>query len=307
MPASDLLNPSPTQYRRITQLCILALSAIVVTGAGVRLTGSGLGCTDWPLCEEGKFVAALEFHPMVEFVNRLITGVVSLAVAAAVLGSMRRQPRRADLTRWSWVLVAGVVAQIIIGAFVTKSDLKYSVVAIHFLVSMVLIWAAVVLNHLAGREDTDQRKRRWPTTAWVGFVLASVVLATGTLVTSAGPHPGARPDTYGTLVPVKRLPVDFRLVTQLHSIVVWVFVLSLVVIAVRSRQDGISAPARFAALRQLLLLAVLQGAVGYAQYFTKVPAYLVAVHIAGATAVWIGTVRWSLASAEIQDTEVSDG
>ena len=90
----------------------MLLILIVVTGSGVRLTGSGLGCTDWPNCTDERFVAELETHQMVEFVNRLITGLVSAAVVLAVLGSLRRSPRRRDLTLLSLGLVAGVVAMI---------------------------------------------------------------------------------------------------------------------------------------------------------------------------------------------------
>ena len=90
---------------------------------------------------------------MVEFVNRLFTGVVSIAVIAAVLGAYRRDPYRRDLTLWSWGLVAGVVAQIIWGGFTVLSDLHPAVVAGHFLISMVLMWNAVVLSHRASRPD----------------------------------------------------------------------------------------------------------------------------------------------------------
>ena len=115
------------------------LVLFVVTGAGVRLTGSGLGCTDWPNCTDTRFVAPLELHPMVEFVNRLITGAVSVAVVLAVLGSRRRSPRRRDLTLLSWGLVAGVVAQILLGAVVVLSHLNPWLVQGHFVVSMLLV------------------------------------------------------------------------------------------------------------------------------------------------------------------------
>ncbi|OWY59411.1 hypothetical protein B7486_74705, partial [cyanobacterium TDX16] len=103
-----LPRSSPTAYRRITLAALLALCGIVVTGAAVRLTGSGLGCSDWPTCEDDRLVAPLEYHAMVEFVNRTITGFVSVAVILAVLGSLVRVPRRRDLTWWSLGLVAGV-------------------------------------------------------------------------------------------------------------------------------------------------------------------------------------------------------
>ncbi|HET7721253.1 MAG TPA: COX15/CtaA family protein, partial [Acidimicrobiales bacterium] len=105
---------SPDAYRRITLLAAVSLAAIVLTGATVRLTGSGLGCTDWPNCSEGRLTPSqIDDAPaMIEFLNRLVTGVVSVAAIVAVLGSMVRRPRRRDLTWLSWGLVAGVLAQI---------------------------------------------------------------------------------------------------------------------------------------------------------------------------------------------------
>lgn len=293
---------SPTAYRRIAAAALAALSAIIVTGAAVRLTGSGLGCSDWPTCEENQFHASLELHPMVEFVNRLITGVVSAAVIAAVLGSMRRTPRRRDLTQWSWVLVAGVVAQIVIGAFVTLSELEYSVVAVHFLVSMVLVWAAMVLWDRSGRADDDQRTRRWPVPIRVLTTLSTAVLITGSMVTSAGPHSG---DDEAT----KRLPIDLGQTARVHSVLVWITLALTAWLAVSTGRGGNAAtgsPRARRAVTDLLLALVAQGAVGYVQYFTGVPELLVGVHVAGATAVWILVLRLAFVMAEPRDVPADD-
>ena len=287
------MGVSSSTYRRVAIFALVALCLIVVTGAAVRLTGSGLGCSDWPTCEEDKFVAPLELEPMVEWVNRMITGLVSLAVIFAVLGSLVRRPRRHDLTRWSLALVAGVFAQIIIGAVVTLSDLKYSVVALHFLVSMGLVWAATVLVELAGRPDgpdgTPPAPRPWSTHARWSVGLAMAILVTGPVVTSAGPHAGD-PD-------VDRLPVDIGWSVRVHSIVVWVFLGSVVLwtIAAHRRGDRVE----FRRLSDLLVAAVVQGGIGYAQYFADVPALLVGLHVAGATLVWVLTVRAALASGVV--------
>lgn len=303
---ADRFRPTPRQYVRITQIALAGLATIIVTGAAVRLTGSGLGCTDWPLCEQGKPVAPLEFHPMVEFVNRLITGLVSASVALAVLGSMRRRPRRRDLTRWSWFLVAGVVAQIIIGAFVTLSELKYSVVAVHFLVSMVLVWAAVVLMHRAADEDLDRPEvldgtvappapRRWTTEAKVLVGLGTAVLVSGTMVTSAGKHPGALPDSAGVEHVVERLPFDVSSVVRIHSILVWLLCLTTIVTALRLRDRT---PAAFQTCTHLLVVVVAQGALGYVQYFSDVPALMVGFHVAGAIVVWVMALRVGFVTAD---------
>ncbi len=105
---------SPDAYLRICGVALVLLAGIVITGAAVRLSGSGLGCSDWPTCEQDRFVPEAEIHGWIEFGNRLITGLVSIAVIAAVLGSLARSPRRSDLVRWSWGLVAGVIGNILL-------------------------------------------------------------------------------------------------------------------------------------------------------------------------------------------------
>ena len=140
--AGAAADPSaPSDYRRSPLSPSSPLVVIVVTGAAVRLTGSGLGCTDWPTCEDGRLVAARssDAPAMVEFVNRLITGLVSVAVIVAVLGSLVRVPRRRDLTWLSSGLVAGVLAQIVLGGLVVLFDLTPVLVLGHFLLSMVLV------------------------------------------------------------------------------------------------------------------------------------------------------------------------
>lgn len=301
---ADRFRPTPRQYLRITQIALAGLALIIVTGAAVRLTGSGLGCTDWPLCEQGQPVAALEFHPMVEFINRLITGLVSVAVALAVLGSLRRRPRRRDLTRWSWFLVGGVVAQIIIGAFVTLSDLKYSVVALHFLVSMVLVWAAVVLMHRAADTAADRpevisgavttARRRWITEAKLLVGLGTAVLVSGSMATSAGKHPGALSDSLGVEHVVARLPFNITAVVRVHSVLVWLLCFATIVTVLRLRRGSAAA---MTACTQLLVVIVAQGALGYVQYFSGVPALMVGFHVAGAILVWIMALHVAFATA----------
>ena len=128
---------APAAYRRITMAALVLLTAIIVTGAGVRLTGSGLGCTDWPQCTDRTFTPSSDLNARIEFYNRLITGLVSAAVIAAVLGSLRRAPRRRDLTWLSLGLVAGMVGQIVLGGIVVLSHLNPWLVSLHLVLSMV--------------------------------------------------------------------------------------------------------------------------------------------------------------------------
>ncbi|NDH88083.1 MAG: heme A synthase, partial [Actinobacteria bacterium] len=153
---------SPERYVQLARGALWSLTVIVITGAAVRLTGSGLGCSDWPTCEEDQFVASLEHHALIEFGNRLFTGVVTIAVVLAVLGSIRRGPKRRDLIWWSWGLVAGVVAQILLGAVLVLTHLDPRFTMGHFILSMVLLWNAAVLIEKAKTDIAN------PAPLWMG-------------------------------------------------------------------------------------------------------------------------------------------
>ena len=276
---------APPTYARLTRFALWALAAIVVTGAAVRLTGSGLGCEDWPTCSDDRFVADLEYHALVEFVNRLFTGVVAVAVIAAVLGSWARRPSRRDLTLLSLGLVAGVLAQVVLGALLVKTGLDPRFTMGHFLLSMVLLLNAAVLDARArhhGTETGEDRRTdvRTRIMLWAVLSLGAVLLVTGTLVTGAGPHAG---DTRA-----ERLPLLVREVAGAHSIVALTLLAMVVWTWWRLRTLGARSHSRMG--RVAVLLAV-QGAVGYTQYFAGVPALLVGIHVALASVVWIEIVK----------------
>jgi cytochrome c oxidase assembly protein subunit 15 len=283
---------SAPAYRRITMLALLALAFIIVTGGAVRLTGSGLGCPDWPACDDGRVVAEWSFRPMVEFVNRAITGLVSLAVILAVLGSVLREPRRRDLVVLSLGLVLGIIGQIVLGGETVKHDLAPQYVMGHFLLSLLLVWNATVLHHRASEAPGPVRRVASPeVVALARLTAASAAFAIflGTVVTGAGPHAGDET--------AERLDLDVADVARFHGLSVMLLLVITVVTVWRLRQEH--APAS-AVRRGDLLLAVLvaQAAVGYAQYFTGVPALLVGIHLAGATAVWIAVLRFNLGLAQ---------
>ncbi|MGI9033004.1 MAG: COX15/CtaA family protein [Acidimicrobiales bacterium] len=280
---------SPNAYRRITFAAAVAVAFIIVTGGAVRLTGSGLGCPDWPTCAGRRLVGAESFHTAVESINRTITGLVSVAVILAVLGSLARTPRRRDLIWLSSGLVAGVVGQIVLGGLTVLFHLWPPLVMSHFLLSMAILAGAVVLHHRAGQVDGQ------PTRPVVGddvrllgrLVVANAALAVflGTVVTGTGPHGGDER--------VARLPFFLPDVARLHGISVMMLLALVLATLWRLRADGApDSPMR----RGELLLGVLvaQAAVGYVQYFTGVPALLVGVHIAGAAAVWSAAVHFLL-------------
>jgi cytochrome c oxidase assembly protein subunit 15 len=268
----------------------ISLAAIVVTGATVRLTGSGLGCTNWPECSQGR-LAPSEFSDapaMIEFLNRLVTGLVSAAAIVAVLGSMIRVPRRRDLTWLSWGLVAGVLAQIVLGGLVVLFDLSPRLVMGHFVLSMVIVWNAVVLHHRAGRPRAAVRRvvreRVWSASRLV-FAAAAMVVLTGTVVTASGPHAGDEQ--------AERLDLVVRDVARIHSIAVWLL-LAIVVVTLRwIWTDGSPAHVRQAG-QALVGAIVVQGLIGYLQYFTGVPVFLVWFHIVGALVVWTAAIHLNL-------------
>jgi heme a synthase len=297
------LRLSPVQYRRVTVVAALLLAVIIVTGAAVRLTGSGLGCPDWPNCEPGRLApyGANDFHAMVEFVNRMVTGLVSLAVIVAVLGSIVRTSRRRDLILLSLGLVAGVIVQIVLGKLVVEKLLSPPWVMSHFLVSMLLLANALVLCRRAGQPDDAFAQRPVPIAAtpvvWMSRVLlvaAAVVVVTGTVVTGSGPHSGDLP---GTNQRATRLDLYIPDVARVHgtaAMVLLALVLVTFVLVYRTRSPHVVVRR----LSVLLAVLVAQVGVGYAQYFTGIPALLVGIHVAGATALWAATVWFALGVTE---------
>jgi heme a synthase len=283
------LRLSPAAYRRVTLLALVALGFIIVTGAAVRLTGSGLGCPDWPTCAENRIVAPVEYHAMVEFVNRTVTGLVSVLVILAVLGSLLRAPRRRDLVWLSVGLVAGVVGQIVLGGLTVLFDLRPGFVMAHFLLSMVLLATAVVLHERAGWDDgppaagvTDRDLRLL---GKLDVAAAALVLFLGTVVTSSGPHGG---DEHA-----ERFEFGLREVARLHGLAAFVFL--VVTLLALWRLWSAKAPPRARHRGEVVLaVSVAQAAVGYVQYFTGVPALLVGFHILGAVLVWTTTLRFWL-------------
>ncbi|MCH7788127.1 MAG: heme A synthase [Acidobacteria bacterium] len=287
---------SPTTYRTLTLVALAALTAIVVTGAAVRLTGSGLGCEDWPTCEDNKLVDDFGYHGWIEFGNRLLTGVVSIAVIAAVLGSMFRAPSRRDLTLWSWGLVAGVATQIVLGGIVVRFDLDPRIVLTHFLVSMILVWNATILAERAAIPDelfALRADRRAPWWIRLQTVLSVAAISLGTIVTGSGPHTGSLDE------PIQRLPFSVSDAARVHSITV----IALGLVALYSWR--LSAPRSTSRRRQTTVLIVLaaQATIGYVQYFTGVPEVLVAAHILGATMLWIVVIRSHVVSG-VAETDI---
>ena len=260
----------------------------------MRLTGSGLGCSDWPNCEPGQLVPEADFHAWVEFANRLVTGLVSIAVVLAVSGAALRRPVVKQLTRWALGLVVGVATQIALGAITVTTHLSPPVVMGHFLLSMVLIWNAVVLENLArpnngpgSRSNLAQSLRLH---SGVVAIATALVVVTGTLVTGSGPHGGDEN--------VERLGLPLSEIARVHGGAV--VVLLLLTVTLRLRVQYLQNTLVKHRVNVVLLVMILQAVIGYTQYFTQLPVLLVGFHIAGATILWISTIRLALTACTPQ-------
>jgi heme a synthase len=290
---------TPGQYVRVAFVAAGALTLIILTGAAVRLTGSGLGCPTWPKCY-GNVYPPLNTHAVIEFSNRVITFPVSLAAGAAWLLALRRRPYRRDLVWLGAMLPLGVVGQAVLGGFTVKGALDYGWVMGHFALSMLILLAAVMLVWRAAHEpDPSPDAAADPSTgaertfvravaALIG--LAALTIFAGTAATAAGPHAGGSPgqkinrldfDGHGTM--------DF--VIHRHAEIALIFSLAAVAVWWMGRRRAVG-PVVQRPLTVLCGLLALQGIVGLDQYETHLPAELVWVHVGLACGTWLA-VLWA--------------
>lgn len=287
-------NLSEKAFLTISQCALGFLCVIVVSGALVRLTGSGLGCIDWPGCSQTKFVDISTGHSAIEQINRLFTGVVSAAVAASALGSFFVSPRHRKTIWLAIGLVIGVLVQVLLGALVVITGLNPWSNMVHFLVSMALITTAVLLVDQA---KPQLQKRSYSvsclspvtirTSKWI-VALSGIAIVFGTLVTGTGPHAGDERAI--------RLGFDLRTITRAHSMFVLLCVGLTLFLFVRIKKQTREWEILGRPLEIFLAAAVAQGALGYLQYFSGVPAQMVALHVALAIAVWISALKLGLAA-----------
>ncbi|MCV7265604.1 COX15/CtaA family protein [Mycolicibacterium poriferae] len=289
----DLLpEPSLRVQRIIAAAVILTQGGIAVTGAIVRVTASGLGCPTWPQCFPGSFTPVPHpevpgIHQAVEFGNRLLTFLVVLTAAAAVIAVVRARRRR-EVLFYAWLMPASTVVQAVIGGITVLTGLLWWTVAIHLLASMTMVWLAVLLYVKIGQPDAGSYVACVPAPlrrlAALSAVALAAVLVTGTMVTGAGPHAGDK----SLDRPVPRLQIEITTLVHMHSSLLVAY-LSLVIglgfglLAVRAPRDVRTR------LAVLVVLVAAQGLLGTIQFFTGVPAALVALHVAGAAACTAAT------------------
>ena len=283
---------SPAAVSRVALVNAIANGVIVVTGGAVRLTGSGLGCPTWPRCTGASFVATPELagHGVIEFGNRLLTFALTAAAVATVVAVFRSP--RSDLRRLAVLSLLGIPAQALLGGVTVLTGLNPWTVAAHFLLSMVLVAVATILWLRSREPGVGEPLVRRPLVLLVAGIAAvtAVVLLVGTVVTGSGPHSGDPK--------AGRTGFDPELVSQLHADVVFLLLgltgALLVALYATDSPDRIRRAAR-----DLLIVQLAQGVVGYVQYFTDLPIALVLVHMVGAVLITAFTARlvWSVRGA----------
>jgi cytochrome c oxidase assembly protein subunit 15 len=258
----------------------ISLFVIVISGGLVRLTGSGLGCSDWPQCNSERFIDVSSVHGAIEQINRLFTGVVAALVIAAVLGSLFLAERKRSLTQLSLGLVVGVLAQVILGAIVVLTGLNPFANMGHFLLSMLLIANAIVLyrkSRVAQNTvfDSSPQERKYLLT--IGVLFGCAVIS-GTVVTATGPHAGDENAV--------RFGFSITSVARVHSFFVLLSLLVLLVVLLKVRKSPQTREFLEQRLAAFLGVGLLQALVGYVQYFNGIPVILVATHLFGAALIW---------------------
>ena len=294
----DRYAVTPERFTQVVLVAIAGLTAIIFTGAAVRLTGSGLGCPTWPKCTETSLYTPLSTHGVIEFGNRMLTFVVGFAAVAPLVLVWFRKPFRRDLVIFSVLLPLGVVAQAVLGGISVRTGLAPGYVMGHYGLSLLILVAAVGLWWRAREEPYADRPGADRLTILVVralFVVGVAAIVLGTAATAAGPHAGGS----GTGDEVARLTWDgadtLSLMVHVHSYVN--VLLGLLVVAawwLARRRGGVAGLRRV--LTRLAVLMALQGVVGIGQYQLELPAEVVWVHVVLATMTWIGLVRaWAFA------------
>ncbi len=267
---------------------------IVLSGAAVRLTGSGLGCPDWPTCFKGRITSPWGIHHFIEYGNRMITALLFIVVTITFVAAIMRRPQRRDLVVLTGMLIGGILIDAALGAFVVYSKLNPWLVSLHLLLSLAMVVVGAVLYHRSkyiygpgARCDVrDPHFQRLARLLWIPFV---ILVITGTATTGSGPHSGA---SQGQLV-AKRLPFAFSNAAWVHSATALLFIGLIVGLLLAVWQTD-APKALQLGVRRLVYIALVQAAIGLTQYLTHVPAVLVELHVAGAVSLTIGVTQFHL-------------
>ena len=288
-------TPKPRTVQRAALAALVMAVVIVVTGGAVRLTGSGLGCPTWPKCSEDSLTNTREMgiHGYIEFGNRMLTYVLSAAVGWAIIAARSAKPYRRGLTRLGWAQFWVVMGNAVLGGIVVLVGLNPYTVAAHFLLSTALIAVATVMWQRTREGDSVPHplvSKAVRQLVWALVAVTALLIAVGTVVTGAGPHAGDSQE-------VERIPLDWENITRLHAVLAWIVVtLAFALWFVLRAVDAPKGPLH--RTRDLFLVLLAQGVIGYVQYFTDLPEILVGAHMLGSCLVWIATLRVLLSLRE---------
>jgi cytochrome c oxidase assembly protein subunit 15 len=294
-------TPEPRTVQRAALAALVMSVLIVVTGGAVRLTGSGLGCPTWPKCTDDSLTAtsAMGFHGYIEFGNRMLTYVLCAAVGWAIIAARSEKPYRRSLTRLGWAQFWIVMSNAILGGIVVLVGLNPYTVAAHFVATSALIAVDTVMWQRTREGDAEPRPlvgRPVQQLVWVLTAAAVLLILVGTVVTGAGPHAGDSSE-------VERMPLDWENVTKVHAVLAWIVVsLTFALWFILKAVDAPKGPLN--RTRDLFLILLSQGVIGYVQYFTDLPELLVGLHMLGSALTWIAVVRVVLALRERPEVEV---
>ena len=268
---------------RLLGLVVFSQAVIVVTGALVRLTGSGLGCPTWPQCAADSFVPVESqvegFHKWIEFGNRLLTFVVfAIAILSFAYLLYQRRKRRSlpkNVLKLAAIPVLGTIAQAILGGITVLTDLNPYTVAAHFLLSIVIIYFSVLNRIIAEFPSIIYKSANQNILARLLLLVGSIVIFLGVITTGSGPHAGDEV--------AQRFSIDTQIVAWLHADMVWLF--SGLIIASYFVNRNLW-------LYKLTITVLLQMVVVYSQWFTDLPWALVAIHVALAVTLWVFLVKY---------------
>ena len=294
MPSLTRRRVTGPVFRWFALATFLSMIVIVLTGAAVRLSGSGLGCPDWPTCFHDRLTGSWSLHPLIEYGNRLVTIILVVLVGVTFVAALLREKRRVDLVALSGALILGVVADAVLGAFVVYSKLNPYLVSLHMLLSLTMVAIGATLYHHAkyvygpdARADVrDGHFLLVARALWLPFF---VLVLTGTATTGSGPHAGA---SEGQLV-ARRLPFALSSAAWVHSLAAVLFI-GLVTGVLVAIWKSDAPTALKLGVRRLVYIALVQAAIGATQYLTHLPAWLVELHVAGAISLTIGLTQFNV-------------
>lgn len=290
---SERFTLTERQYRRIADVALFTLTLIIFTGAAVRLTGSGLGCPKWPKCD-GGFLPPLHTHQLIEYGNRMVTGVVGVPAIVAAVGAYRLRPFRRELVVPAVILPLGVFVQAVLGGITVLLDLSWEVVIAHYLLSCALLIAGMVLvwrvRRPRGVGEVHEASTVLLTRALTVF--GGLVLVAGSFATAAGPHAGGA----GTNDYVERLSgVGLKTLIHWHGHAAAALGIAALGLWLFARLRGAGATL-MRPLTAVCVLIAIQGVLGLIQYHNALPAELVWVHASLAAVLWLALV-WSVLAA----------